>query len=301
LKFLILLSVFVISISLSSIAYAQIMIGERASQEPVEITVIGDGDVHVLHELIQSNNPISFQSIDGDYTNLKVTDPEGNEIEHAISPSENNFVLTIFNSKTNVIVEYDLQNAFKNNAEVWRWNYLYVDSATSLFVFEEDPDIVFVNRNPVHMKGNSFNCHGCQMKIEYIIDEPTYINKINWENEEFHIVVRTLGDISTPSFNQPKRSISFDVYDTHQFFTMVIPLELLWNPYDVYLNNKKIEKSEFFNNGTHVWLNFIPEEVGNLEIIGISAIPEFSLLIPIVVVGMTIVILLPFKNKIILH
>jgi hypothetical protein len=74
-------------------------------------------------------------------------------------------------------------------------------------------------------------------------------------------------------------------------------LGLLWNPYQVFLDDQKILNHEFYQNDTHVWLNIKPKTVGTIEIIGISAIPEFSLLLPLVL-GITIVIGFQAKNKI---
>ncbi len=77
-------------------------------------------------------------------------------------------------------------------------------------------------------------------------------------------------------------------------------MELLWNPYDVYLEGEKITYHSYYQNDTHGWVNIKPETVGTVEIIGISAIPEFSLLLPLVL-GIVIVIGLQARNKINLH
>jgi len=78
--------------------------------------------------------------------------------------------------------------------------------------------------------------------------------------------------------------------------TLIIPLELLWSPYDVYLNEEKILKHEFFSNETHSWLNFRPENSGSIEIIGTTVVPEFPILAPLFV-GIAIVVALQLKNR----
>ena len=40
--------------------------------------------------------------------------------------------------------------------------------------------------------------------------------------------------------NQPAKKISFKINDSNQFVTTVIPLELLWGPYAVFLDDEKI-------------------------------------------------------------
>ena len=44
----------------------------------------------------------------------------------------------------------------------------------------------------------------------------------------------------------------------NQYVTTVIPLELLWRPYTVFLDDEKISFREYNNNGTHVWINLQP-------------------------------------------
>jgi hypothetical protein len=90
--------------------------------------------------------------------------------------------------------------------------------------------------------------------------------------------------------------MSFNVNGDKQLITLIIPLELLWNPYEVYLDDQKILKHEFFSNSTHVWLNIRPENSGTIRIIGTSVVPEFPLFVPFFI-GISAVILLQLRNK----
>ena len=144
------------------------------------------------------------------------------------------------------------------------------------------------------------NCNGCQATFQYIINEPITTKTVSWEDQEFHVAIRSLEEITSLDFNQETRRVSFDVNNDNQFVTLIIPLELLWNPYEVLLNDEKLFKHEYFSNGTHVWLNIKPPTAGTVEVIGTSVIPEFPLLIPLFL-GMTAVILLQFRNKLNLH
>ena len=112
--------------------------------------------------------------------------------------------------------------------------------------------------------------------------------------------MRTLDDISSVNFDQPNKKISFDVSDKKPFVTMIIPLELLWEPYEVFLNGQKILKHEFFSNETHAWLNIRPDNSGTVEIVGTTVVPEFPILAPLVV-GIAFVVALQLKNKFNLH
>ncbi|MFQ5573318.1 MAG: hypothetical protein ACE5EJ_03605, partial [Nitrosopumilaceae archaeon] len=111
------------------------------------------------------------------------------------------------------------------------------------------------------------------------------------------VSIRTLDEINSFNFDQPTRSLSFETTQEVRLITLIIPLELLWNPYEVYLDDEKILKHEFYQNDTHVWLNIKPKTAGTIDIIGISAIPEFSILLPLVL-GIAMVVGFSTKNKI---
>ncbi len=81
---------------------------------------------------------------------------------------------------------------------------------------------------------------------------------------------------------------------------MIIPLELLWNPYQVIEVDEKLHKHEFQINQTHVGLNFRPVTGEGIQVIGTSVVPEFPLFAPLVI-GVIMVIALGFRNKINLH
>ena len=48
----------------------------------------------------------------------------------------------------------------------------------------KEADLVFVNQKPVLFdEKKAFACHGCQMLLEYSINEPRIIKQVNWEDE----------------------------------------------------------------------------------------------------------------------
>ena len=166
------------------------------------------------------------------------------------------------------------------------------------FYFPKKVDLIFANDRPVRVLGaEGMRCHGCDMYLEYIIDEPIVVKEIEWEGQKFPVTFRTLDEIKSLTFDQPARKLSFENTQENRFITIVIPLELLWSPYDVYLHDKKIFNHEYYQNETHGWINIKPKSVGTIEIIGVSAIPEFSLLIPLVL-GFAIMIGLQARSKI---
>jgi len=226
-----------------------------------------------------------------------VSDVNGNEVQYAvIGGIGGNLGVTIFPTDENIIVEYDLSDALFLDENVWKWDFFY--PVSSQFYFPEEVDFVFANERPISLKDvKGMNCHGCDIMLEYIIEEPVIFKEVTWETKKFPVLIRTLDEINSFSFEQSSRSISFETNEGNQFITLAIPLELLWNPYVVYFNDEKIPKHEFSKNDTHIWLNIKPESAGKVKIIGTSVVPEFPTIVPLFL-GIVIVIGLQFRNKI---
>ena len=161
----------------------------------------------------------------------------------------------------------------------------------------KEVDLVFVNGTPVFLgEKNGIACHGCQMVLEYPINELKNINQVNWEDKEFLVETRTSSEIESFDFSQSEKKISFKVNGNNQFVTIIIPLELLWEPYSVFLDDDEILKREIMNNGTHVWLNMRPETSGEITIIGTTVIPEFPIIAPLAV-GFLMILVVPLMKK----
>ena len=179
---------------------------------------------------------------------------------------------------------------------MWTWDFLYLQTTT--FILPEGLDLLYVNSTPVMLQdAKGITCHGCQAKIEYVLDQPTNTNEVQWEDRRFTVGIRSLTDVSSFNFDQPTKRISFNVKEDNQLITLIIPLELLWSPYEVYLDDQKILKHEFFSNQTHAWLNIRPETSGTIQIIGTTVVPEFPVLSPLFI-GIAIIIGLQLKNRI---
>jgi len=288
-------------ISLIPLVYAQLSLGEPALHKLITINVGEQGDVHVIHEIKKVRSVVHVETIEGSISNLNVTDVEGNNVEFGTTGIKNLTGITIFSSQDDVIIEYDLQDVLNFEDGLWKWDYFNFE--TTKIIFPKDIDILFVNDRPVMLHdAQGITCYGrsqgviCDAFIEFIIDEPTINTEIEWESKKFIVEVRTLTEISSFNFDQPTKRISFDVNEDNQLISLIIPLELLWSPYEVYLNEEKILKHEFFSNETHSWLNFRPENSGSIEIIGTTVVPEFPILAPLFI-GISIVIALELKNR----
>ncbi|MDH3203227.1 MAG: hypothetical protein OEL81_00945, partial [Nitrosopumilus sp.] len=127
-------------------------------------------------------------------------------------------------------------------------------------------------------------------------NEPKEIKQVNWTDKKFLVEIKTFAEIESFDFNQPTKEISFKLNSSNQSVTTVIPLELLWEPYTVFLDGKEILFNEYANNGTHVWLNMRPESSGEITIIGTTVVPEFPIIAPLAV-GFLIILIIPFMKK----
>jgi len=285
--FLVILSI----ISIIPVADAQF--AEKAVQKSVEVVINSDGEVHIKHVIVSSNVPKQVELIDGTVSDLLVTDEQG--IEKQVNVIGGGGVLILPSSRDSII-EYNLDHVLSQKDNLWIWNFRYLETTT--FTLPEEVDLLFANERPVFLgEKNRFLCHGCQMLLEYSINEPKNIKQVNWEDKEFLVGVRTLAKIESFDFNQPEKKISFKVNDNNQFVTLIIPLELLWDPYSIFLDDKKIIQHKFNNNGTHVWLNMRPETSGEITIIGTTVIPEFPIIAPLVV-GFLMILVMPLMRKV---
>ena len=276
---------------------AQISFGEKAKQKSVIIIIDSEGDVHVRHVISPSNLSQQIELIYGTVSNITVIDEQGEEKQFSVIG--NNEELVILPSNDNSIVEYELENVITQKDNVWAWNFRYLE--TTSFILPEEADLIFVNERPVQLdEKKGITCHGCQMVLEYSINEPKTYQSIKWEDREFLVEIRSHSDIDGFTFQQPTKSMTFDVSEKNKFVTTIIPLELLWGPYVVFLDDKKIGFYEYINNGTHVWLNIRPETTGEVTIIGTTVIPEFPVIVPLVI-GFLAIIITPLIKKVNLH
>ena len=304
----IIVAILILFVLVSSVpqGFAQISLGVPAIQMDVSITIEEDGKVHVVHKIASNTKAQQLDLVSGTVSNLRATDEQDVDVEFAKVGVEDISGITIFPTKKIVIVEYDLADVLELKNGIWTWNFFY--PGNTMFLFPKSADLVFVNERPVNLEYNNakgIRCHGCEMILEYIINEPVIMQEVKWQDRTFNVEIRTLAEITSFNFDQPTKTISFDVKNDHQFVTLLIPLELLWNPYQVYLDQEpygvftdkeKVLKHEYAIEKTHVQLNIRPETAGTVRIIGTSVVPEFPLFVPLVL-GMSMIMVLVFRKS----
>jgi hypothetical protein len=256
-------------------AFAQeVVLGQPANQA-VKITINENGDAHVVHVVKDSKAPQQVQVVRDDFVNLQILDENGSPAQYGESGGEKTS-LVIFPNDDDVIIDYDLPNAVTIQDGMWTWKYLYL--ASTAFYLPDGADLIFVNNSPVNLGTHEgIRCHGCEMTLEYELEKTETTKQVQWEDRKFDIRIISQAEIDSLEFDQPNKKISFGVGEANEYVTLIIPLELLWNPYEVFLDGQKILKHEFYSDGKDVWLNFKPGQAGKIEIIGVSAVPEFPI------------------------
>jgi hypothetical protein len=273
----IILGLLILSIVISPIAFAQqdTKFGQNAVQR-VSITISDNGDAHVTHQVktdIQNTQYVPY--IASNLSNLNVTDSEGASVQYAQALGKTPGIV-VFPTKTDTIIKYDISGAVKLKDGLWTWDYNYLED--SVFYLPENVKLFYANTHLVQLKEKKgLNCHGCQIKLEYEL-KPTFVSqKIKWEDKSFDIQTLTLVDMQKIKLDQRSKSLSFDVTQPNQHITLIIPKELLGNPYDVYLNENLIKKQENVDVKDNVWLHIIPSQKGTIRIQGVTVVPEFPL------------------------
>jgi hypothetical protein len=305
--------ILVLTIVIPTVNAQEISIGENTEQKSVKVVIGSSGEIHVNHVIALSNSPKQIELIDGTVTNLKVSDEEGNEKQFGII-GDNDSVM-INPSRTDTIIEYDLEDVLFLKNNVWTWDFRYLQ--TTSFIVPEEVDLIFVNDRPVYLdEKKGIACHGCQMILEYSIDEPRILKNIEFDNKEHLIEIRTFAEIDQFNFDQSTKKISFKVNGENQFVTTIIPSELLPNQYNVFIGDEKIYFNKYIDNGTHVWLNIRPDSSGIVSIIDAMGINDektstqdnpstsnmnqdivYILLGVIVLVGLTVMVIMIRKKK----
>ena len=277
-------------------AYGQLSLGSEAKQELIEVKINPDGEINVKHVVSPSNMPTTVPLFLGEISNLIVT----NGLEERINSGtandvKGNLSILLFPSNQNSIITYNLEN-MKINNNLFNTEISYPQKFS--VIFEESINLIFLNNNVLFLddkKGVAINGGG-NMKIEFYSTESKIIEKATWEENEFDVEIITDSEIQSFNFNQPEKSLSFQVNDENKFVTITMSEELLGGPYVTLLDDEKIKYTKFVRDEGIVSLNLKPETTGQVTIIGTTVIPEFSMFIPLIM-GFLIILTVPAMRK----
>lgn len=279
-------------------AFGQITFGEKP-QQIIKIIINENGIAHVTHEVEGSvKTTQQVETIVGKMSNFSVVDRDGNDVQHLTLEKDPIAVVLPPSNHDMIFIRYDLSDVIVLKDGIWTWKWVGIEATN--FYFPKNVDMIWINDRPIYIGEKGIRQHGGAMTLEYVPDEPIISKEVVWEDKKFEVGIKTLTDIDVFEFNQLEKRITFNIPKNNSLVTAIIPLELLWEPYDVYLNSNQTLNSEFYNNGTHAWLGFRPDTAGTINIIGTTVVPEFPLFVPLVI-GISIVLMLQFRNKFNFH
>jgi len=291
-----------IIISIIPIANAQFSIGVEAEQKLIELTVDKSEIIKVKHVISASKMPVTVNLFNGvivESIEIKNENGEKRQISLTQDDKENQLV-TIFPTESNSVIKYDLADKSSLYNNLWTLRTEYTETYSILF--PEDVNYIFLNNNIIpleNQKGISVNGGGSVI-VQYYSELPKTIQNVEWEENQFDVEIITNIQINKFNFKQISKSISFKINEKDEFVTLSIPQELLGGPYVVLLDDEKIRYSKNYENENNILLTIKPDSVGNIEIIGTTVIPEFSMFIPLIM-GFLIVLTVPFMKKFNLH
>ena len=276
---------------------AQLSLGAEADQKSIEVKISSSGEVNVKHVVKPSNFPVSLDLFDGTISDISITNENGDEKNLTIV-GDNDAIL-IFTSNQNSIVEYNLDGVLILNDNLWNFKISYPQMVS--VIIPEETDRVFVNDLPIQIGDKKgMNCHGCFMNLQYYSTIPKILQQVEWEENSFVVEIITDSEIEKFNFDQSLKSISFQVNDENKFITTIIPLELLWGPYVVFLDDEQIKYNKYTINETYATLDIKPKTSGEITIIGTTVIPEFPIIAPLAI-GFLMILVIPLMKKINLH
>ena len=277
-------------------AYGQLTLGSEAKQDSIEVKINPNGEINVKHVISSSNMPASVNLFEGQISNLIVINDLGEEKNSGTAnDAKGNLSVLVLPSKQNSIITYNLEN-MKINNNLFNTEISYPQKFS--VIFEESINLIFLNNNVLFLddkKGVAINGGG-NMKIEFYSTESKIIEKATWEENEFDVEIITDSEIQSFNFNQPEKSLSFQVNDENKFVTITMSEELLGGPYVTLLDDEKIKYTKFVRDEGIVSLNLKPETTGQVTIIGTTVIPEFSMFIPLIM-GFLIILTVPAMRK----
>ena len=283
-------------------ASAQLALGAEANQKLIEVNLNKSEIVNVKHVIAASNMPSTVNLFNGVIVEsiISVNDNDDRKQVGVLNDGKGNISITIFPTKSNTIIKYDLEDASTLYENLWTVKIQY--SETYSVIFSKEINLFFVNNNLIELedkKGISVN-NGGNVIIQYHDKIPKIVEEVRWEEHKFNVEIMTNSKIDKFNFDQELKTISFQVNEKNKFVTINMEEELLGGPYVILLNDEKIKYTKSSSKENYVSLSMKPKSPGEIIIIGTTVIPEFSMFIPLIM-GFLVILTVPFMKKFNLH
>ena len=247
---------------------AQLSLGAEANQKLIEVNLNKSEIINVKHVIAASSIPVGVNLFDGVIPeSITVTNDNGDEKQFGLADNgQRNASITIFPTKSNTIIKYNLEDASTLYENLWTVRIGY--SETFDILFSKEIDMFFLNNTIIQLEnknGITVNGGGNTM-IQYYDKIPKIIEEVSWEQNKFDIEIITNSKIDNFNFNQESKSITFDINEKNKFLTISMEEELVGSPYVILLNNEKILYNKSLNKENYVLLSMKPQAVGEITI-----------------------------------
>jgi hypothetical protein len=257
---------------------AQLSLGAEANQKLIQVELNKSEIVNVKQVITASNIPVSVSLFNGVIPeSLIVTNENGDKKEFALTnDGKENTSITIFPSKSDVIIKYDLEDVSTFYENLWTVRIGY--SETFSVLFSEEIDLFFLNNNMIQLennKGISVN-NGGNAIIQYYDKIPKIIEEIRLDEDKFNVEIMSNSEIDKFNFDQESKSISFQVNEKNKFVTVTMEEELLGVPYVILLNDEQIAYTKSVSKENYVSLSIKPQAVGEIIISGSEHINDLT-------------------------
>jgi hypothetical protein len=251
-------------------ASAQLSLGVEANQKLIEVELNKSEMVNVKHVIAASDIPVSVSLFEGVITeSITVTNDNGDEKEFGLTnDGKGNVSITIFPSKSDIIIKYNVEDASTLYENLWTVRIEY--SETFSVLFSEEIDLFFLNNNIIQLenkKGISVNGGGNAL-IQYYDKIPKIIEEVRWDEDKFNVEIITNSKIDEFNFDQASKSISFQVNEKKKIVTVTMEEELIGSPYTILLNDEKIKYTKSISKENFVSLSMKPQVIGEIVISG---------------------------------
>ena len=263
-------------------ASAQLSLGIEANQKLIEVELNASEIVNAKHVIAASNIPVSVNLFNGVILeSITVTNGNGVEKEFGLLNNEKgNQSITIFPSKSNIIIKYDLEDISTLYENLWTVRIEY--SETFSVLFSEEIDLFFLNNNIIQLQnknGISVNGGGNAL-IQYYDKIPKIIEEVSWKEDKFNVEIITDSKITEFNFDQESKNISFQVNEKNKFVTVTMEEKFSGSPYVILLNDEKIKYTKSISKENYVSLSMKPQTVGEIIITGSEYTDSISKITP---------------------
>lgn len=271
--------------------------------EDIKVTLDENGNAHVSHQVVGlSLKPVQIEMINGTMENFAVTDANGSTVEYSTIQKTPMTIVLNHSTRNMTYIKYDLPNVVTNDNGVWKWKYYEPsDIDYTDFYFPKGVDMIWSNERPVYLGDHGLRQHGNGFSLEYVINEPTTTQSVQWENKNFVVDIRSNLQPTNYVFDQSQKTYAFDVDKGNVPITVIMPKALLWGPYQLASNqNTTSPVSLYKDNGTHAWIGIIPHKAETVQLTGTTVVPEFPAFVPLAI-AISAVILLRFTGRLNFH